>query len=87
MWLPKYEGRGVGLSDWVEVEGMGMPGAAKKTRHSICKCPTLMMLQYLQQYQSKWTWSCPVFWQMVQSCIFDFFLESWEMVGEAHSMG
>jgi len=40
---------------------MGMTGAAKKTGHSIGKCPTLIRLQYLQQYQLQWTSSCPVF--------------------------
>ena len=40
---------------------MGMTGAAKKTGHSIGKCPTPIRLQYSQQYQSQWTLSCPVF--------------------------
>ena len=61
MWLPKYEGRGVGLGGWTEVKGMGMTGAAKKTGHSIDRCPTPMRLQYLQQYQLQWTLLCPVF--------------------------
>jgi len=34
---------------------MGMMGAAKKTGHSISRCPTPIRLQYLQQYQLKWT--------------------------------
>jgi len=55
---------------------MRMTGAAKKTGHSIGRCPTLIRLQYLQQYQLQWTLSCPVLWQIVQSCIFNFFLES-----------
>ena len=67
MQLLKYEGRGVGLGCWVEVKEMGMTGAAKKTRHSIARCPTLIRLQYSQQYQSQWTLSCPVLWQMVHS--------------------
>jgi len=87
VWLPKYKGGGVGLDGWVEVKGIGMTGAAKKTGHSIGRCPTLMRLQYSQQYQLQWTLSYPVFWQMVQSCIFNFFLESREMVGGGCSMG
>jgi len=66
---------------------MGMMETAKKTGHSIGRCHTLIRLQYSQQYQSQWTSSCPVFWQMVQSCIFNFFLESWEMVGGAGGVG
>ena len=85
--LPKYEEGGVGLDGWVEVEGMGTTGAAKKTRHSIDRCSTLIRLQCLQQYQSQWTLSCLVLWQMVQSCVFNFFLESREMVGGACSIG
>jgi len=64
---------------------MGMTGAAKKTGYSIGRCPTLIRLQYSQQYQSQWTLSCLVFWQMGQSYVFDFFLESQEM--GARSMG
>jgi len=40
---------------------MEMTGAARKTGHLIGRCPTLIRLQYLQQYQSQWISSCPVF--------------------------
>jgi len=55
---------------------MGMTGASKKTGHSIGRCPAPMQLQYSQQYLSQWTSSRPVLRQMVQLCVFAFFLES-----------
>jgi len=55
---------------------MGMTGASKKTGHSISRCPGPMQLQYSQQYLSQWTSSCPILRQMVQLCVFAFFLES-----------
>jgi len=51
MCSPKYEGRGVGLGGWAEVEGMGMMRVVKKTGHSIGRCHTLIRLQCSQQYQ------------------------------------
>jgi len=66
---------------------MRMTERTKKTRHSISRCPTLIRLQCLQQYQSQWTSSYLVLCQMVQSCIFDFFFKSWEIVAGACSTG
>ena len=50
MQLLKYQGAGVGLDGWVEVEGIGMTGATKKTGHSIGRCSTPIRLQCSQQY-------------------------------------
>jgi len=65
--LPKYEGGGVGLGDWAEVEEMGMTGAVTifllthiytvmRSQYSVSRTLFLLIYLYHQTYASfYWT--------------------------------